>query len=70
MGDLVECLSGFTYAERPLALTWEGRRLEITQILAEWRTPDENHFRVCTFDSREFELIYIHAADEWQIKPI
>jgi hypothetical protein len=68
MSDLVECHSGFAYADRPVALTWEGQRLEISQILAEWLTPEEKHFRVRTTDGREFELAYSPAMDEWQIK--
>jgi putative sterol carrier protein len=68
MNEIVECHSGFTYADRPVGLTWEGHRLEIVQILAEWRTPEKNHFRVRTNDSREFELAYSHATDEWQIE--
>ena len=68
MSELVECHSGFAYADRPVALTWEGQRLEITRILAEWRTPQENHFRVRTSDDREFELAYNQTLDEWQIK--
>jgi hypothetical protein len=68
MSELVECNSGFAYADRPVALTWEGRRLEINRILAEWRTPLENHFRVRTSDGREFELAYSQTMDEWQIK--
>jgi len=68
MSELVECHSGFAYADRPVALTWEGRRLEINRILAEWRTPLENHFRVRTSDGREFELAYSQTMDEWQIK--
>ena len=67
MGDLVECHSGFTYADRPIALTWEDQRLEISLILSRWRTPDRNYFRVRTTDSREFELAYNLATDEWQI---
>jgi hypothetical protein len=68
MGELVECHSGFIYADRPVALTWEGQRLEIIRILAEWRTPENRHFRVLTTDGREFELAYSLAMDEWQIK--
>jgi hypothetical protein len=68
MSELVECHSGFAYADRPVALTWESRRLEITRILAEWRTPQENHFRVRTSNDREFELAYNQTLDEWQIK--
>jgi hypothetical protein len=68
MNELVECYSGSAYADRPVALIWEGKRLEITRILAEWRTPEENHFRVCTSDGREFELAYSQTLDEWQIE--
>ena len=64
MGELVECRSDCTYAEKPVALTWEGRRLEIVEILAQWRTPDERRFRVRTSDRREFELSYREATSE------
>ena len=67
MGELVECHSGFTYADTPVALTWEGQRLEIVQILAEWRTPEKKLFRVRTAGGMEFELAYSQATDEWQI---
>ena len=67
--ELVECHSGFAYAERPVALTWEGRRLEIEAILAAWRTPAGRVFHVRTTDQRRFELAWDEAADRWQIKP-
>jgi hypothetical protein len=67
MNELVECHSGFTYADRPVALTWEGRRLEIAQILAEWTTPEKKHFRVRTSDGRLFELACSQITREWQI---
>ena len=69
MAEFVECHSDYTYAERPIALTWDGRRLEIIKILAQGRTPDEKRFRVRTSDGQEFELSYREAADEWQIYP-
>jgi hypothetical protein len=68
MGEIVECHSGFSYADRPVALTWEGRRLEIVEILAEWRTPEEKHYRVQTTDGRQFTLAYRQSTDEWQIE--
>ena len=70
MGELVECYSGFTYADKPVILTWEDRRMEISRILAEWRTPEKNHFRVRTAEGREFELAYSQATDEWQIESL
>ncbi len=34
--DLVECRSDTEYADRPLALTWQGIRLEVAEILPEF----------------------------------
>ncbi|MGB8214418.1 MAG: hypothetical protein WCE68_12750 [Anaerolineales bacterium] len=67
MGELVECHSGFTYADRPVTLTWEGQRREILLILAQWRTPDERYFRVRTSDQKDFELSYCESVNEWRI---
>jgi hypothetical protein len=77
--ETVECHSSSAYDERPIALTWEGQRLDIIEILADWRTPDEHRFRVRTGDLRVFELAYrtadaeypeISSGHEWQIQPI
>lgn len=68
--DSVECRSDSEYAERPLALTWQGCRLEIAEILARWRGPAEKGFRVTTADGRAFELTYRELPDEWHVQPI
>jgi hypothetical protein len=65
--DNVECHSGFAYAERPVALTWDNQRLEIDEILATWRTPGERRFRVRTRDRQTFELAYRESDDDWKI---
>ena len=67
MGELVECRSGFTYAEKPVALIWESQRMEIIEITAHWRSPQARHFRVRTVSAQEFELSYVEADNEWQI---
>jgi hypothetical protein len=64
MGELVECHSGFTYADRPIALTWESQRLEIVAISARWRSPEARHFRVRTKNGQEFELTYRESDNE------
>ena len=66
--NTVECLSDSEYAERPLALTWNGQRYEVAEILSRWRGPDEKGFRVKTIDGQIFELIYREVPDEWKIK--
>ena len=68
--DTVECRSDSEYAERPLALMWNGQRYEVVEILARWRTPGEKIFRVRTSDEKTFELIYREGPDEWKIKNI
>ena len=70
MTDLVECASGFTYAEKPVALYWEGRRLEVETIESIWRDPYGRAFRVSTREGRRFELHYSEKNDEWQVKLI
>src|SRR5512138_1919660 len=70
MSDIVECHSDYTYPERPVAFGWEGRRLEVAQILHEWRSPSGKGFRVRTIEGQEFELLYQEAANEWQIRPL
>ena len=68
--EIVECRSDSEFAERPLALTWNGRRYEIAEIIARWRGPNEKGFRVKTADGIAFELMYRELSDEWQVQPI
>lgn len=65
-GAVVECHSGHTYAERPRAFEWEGERLEIVEIAAEWQTPENKHFRVTTKIGQTFELVYDLSRDTWK----
>ena len=65
--EQVECHSGTTYGERPIALYWEGEKLLIVEIEARWRLPDGRRFRVRVEDERIFELYYTEQADEWRI---
>jgi hypothetical protein len=64
----VLCHSGFEYAERPVALYWEGQHLEICEILGRWRTQGGKRFRVLTRDDQIFELFYDESSKIWRIK--
>ena len=70
MMDIVECRSDTEFAERPLALIWDGTRYEIAEIVARWRGPNEKGFRVKTANGSAFELTYREVPDEWQVQPI
>ena len=64
---LVECHSGYTYGERPIALRWQAERLLVQQIETRWRIPGGRGFRVRTEDGQVFELVYTEFSAEWQI---
>lgn len=65
--EIVECHSGYTYAERPTAIHWQDERLPIDEIEAQWRIPGGRKFRVQVSDGRRFELFYGELYDEWRI---
>jgi hypothetical protein len=66
--QVVECYSGQTYAERPSAIHWEGERLEISEILSRWRTPEHRHFLVRIDQTKLFKLTYNENDDIWTIE--
>jgi hypothetical protein len=68
--DLVECHSEIEYPDRPVALYWQGQRLEIAKILTDWRTPAGKSFRVLTWDNQVFELSYQETTADWKINQI
>ncbi|HNT53664.1 MAG TPA: hypothetical protein PKG95_03065 [Anaerolineaceae bacterium] len=70
MKEPVECHSGFEYAERPIALTWDGQRLDIATVESTWRIPGGKCFRVRTVNGQMFELFYGELYDEWRINSI
>ncbi|OGO69893.1 MAG: hypothetical protein A2Z37_06535 [Chloroflexi bacterium RBG_19FT_COMBO_62_14] len=64
---LVECHSGGSYAERPIAFEWEDVRLLVAEVLGRWRYPEGFSFRVLTEDGRVFDLHHLESDDVWQI---
>jgi hypothetical protein len=69
----VECYSGYTYAQEPRAVEWQGQRYEVKRILKRWRTPQGPHFRVEVAGishgqspmSRLVDLTYSEIEDKW-----
>lgn len=68
LGEIVECRSDSTYAERPVAFTWQGLHLDVVEILARWRAPGTRGFRVRTPGGVAFELVYDENSDVWSIR--
>jgi len=66
----VECYSGTRYAERPVALTWNGERLSIEAIERAWQTPDSLAFVVRVTRDLYFELTFLPSKDQWIARPL
>ena len=69
MPKIVECYSGYTYAQEPLAFLWEGQRYTVEEVEARWRTPEGPAFRVRA-DGEHFLLAYVEHQDVWVIEPV
>jgi hypothetical protein len=67
---LVECHSGSSYGERPIAFEWDGVRILVAEVLGRWRYPEGFSFRVLTEDGRVFDLHHLESEDVWQIAPV
>ncbi|MFN2153137.1 MAG: hypothetical protein ACK2T5_16145 [Anaerolineales bacterium] len=70
MDNRVVCRSEYQYEQTPTALVWDGKRLEIDAILAEWRSPQGKSFRVQAGDAGIFDLFYDAASSSWEISPL
>ena len=70
MKATVECHSGFTYAEHPVAVHWQGERVEVDSIISEWQSPQDKAFRARMKDGRTFELLYNETDDEWNVEQV
>lgn len=65
---IVECYSGYTYAQEPRAFVWQGERYVVQAVERAWRTPEGPHFLVRTKEGDFFELAYEEAEDVWEAK--
>jgi hypothetical protein len=68
MKSPVEFHSSYDYAQRPIAVLWEGKRVQIKNVLAEWRSPEGKSFRVQAENGRIFDLIYNEDIENWQVR--
>jgi len=79
----VEAYSGYRFAERPRAFTWQGRRYEVLDVERRWRTPEGVGFMVTTAlpsdrsgpaaggagrPVERWELTYDEVQDMWHIR--
>ena len=66
-GDRVECRSDHDYIGRPLAFYWQDKRLTVSEVLAQNRTPHSISFRVRNNVYGEFVLEYDINICAWSV---
>jgi hypothetical protein len=66
----VECRSDHDYIGRPLAFTWQDKRLEVAEVLVQIHTPQGYSFRVRSKDLGIFELDYHSNTDDWSVQQL
>lgn len=66
----VECYSGFTYAQSPRAVYWNGERQEVAAVEAAWTTPQGKQFWVRAVSGVRLALAYDAARDDWAVELI
>jgi hypothetical protein len=71
----VECRSGYKANEYPVSFVFEGRRLEVAEIVDRWYEggldpvkPVTDFFKVRLDDGRIFILKYAGHLDQWFIR--
>lgn len=73
MGDQVIdvlCYSGFSYAERPEAILWQGKKINIKQCVQSRHTPDGKSFEVILENGWKVQLHYLEKEDRWIVSGI
>lgn len=64
----VECYSGYTYAQEPREVVWQGRRYPVVRVEQRWRTPEGPAFQVATEPGDLFEICYHELEGRWTIR--
>jgi putative sterol carrier protein len=68
MNPLVECHSGYEYAERPTAFWVEDVRHEVSRIVKEWNDPNGKHFLVENETGDLYQLDHLSETSDWLVQ--
>ena len=66
----VECHSGYSSCDHPRAIWYQGQRHLVKEIIAEWRTPDEKHYRLLIAGDLILNAVLIGKENIWKVTRI
>ncbi len=66
----VFCHSGYAADERPLRFECGDAVYGVVQLLGQWRTPEDDYFKVLVSDGHLYVLRHCRARDEWTLENV
>ena len=67
----VECYSGYRVDEKPVSFTTaSGSRLLVDRIMDQWRSPDNEYFKVLADDGQVYLLVHDMVKDRWLLEKV
>ena len=66
----VECYSGYRADERPVSFISGGRKHTVDRIMDQWRSPDNEYFKVLAEDGRVYLLVHDTGIDRWVLEKV
>jgi hypothetical protein len=63
----VRCYAGTSYPERPVAFEWEGRWLDVAEVLWSVRTLEGMTYDIVTGDGQKYRLEWRETEDFWLV---
>ena len=63
----VECYAGHLGEETPRRLAFDGRVLEVAEVIDRWLAPDHRYFKVRTVDGATYILRHDVSSQRWEL---
>jgi hypothetical protein len=63
----VECYSGSTADERPVAFRLGGRRISVTEVVDRWYGEDHAYFKLIGQDGMRYLIRQDRTSDTWEL---
>jgi hypothetical protein len=70
VNGIVQCTSGFRYAEKPVSFQFAEQTHQVTRILSESKSEEGYRFLVLTGQDEIFQLLYDEYQEQWSVRPI
>ncbi len=64
----VDCYAGYRGEETPRRLLFDGRRVEVVEVIDRWLGTDHRYFKLRGDDGAIYLVRHDETADRWELK--